>query len=132
MKQWYAQKPDLFTKQIRKSSGARHQGQYRRTGWRSCYNPWPDRLFRAALDCCDAGGHAVGLTITTGAFAVKAKKEAWGDGAHPIELVDSDGLVKLFENLFELVSGHVKHTILMKRFSTNSGEVENVSCQFIR
>jgi restriction system protein len=37
--------------------------------------------------------------MTTGTFTVEAKKDARRDGAPPIELVDGDDLVKLFENL---------------------------------
>lgn len=37
--------------------------------------------------------------ITTGAFTMDAKKEAIRDGAHPIELVDGEKLVTMFETL---------------------------------
>ena len=40
-----------------------------------------------------------GIILTTGTFTVEAKKEARRDGAPPIELVDGDDLVTLFENL---------------------------------
>jgi restriction system protein len=39
------------------------------------------------------------IILTTGTFTVEAKKEARRDGAPPIELVDGDDLVVLFENL---------------------------------
>lgn len=39
------------------------------------------------------------MIITTGVFTVDAKKEARRDGAKPIELVDGDSLVELFESL---------------------------------
>ena len=40
-----------------------------------------------------------GIIITTGIFTVEARKEARRDGAKPIELVDGDKLVELFESL---------------------------------
>jgi restriction system protein len=40
-----------------------------------------------------------GLVITTGTFTVEAKREARRDGAPPIELVDGEALVRLFESL---------------------------------
>ena len=40
-----------------------------------------------------------GIIITTGVFTADAKKEAWRDGAKPIELVNGDNLVELFESL---------------------------------
>jgi restriction system protein len=39
-----------------------------------------------------------GIILTTSSFTKEAKKEAIRDGAPPIELVDADGLVDLFEN----------------------------------
>lgn len=53
------------------------------------------RDFRGAMQ----GRADKGIIITTGTFTVEAKKEARRDGAPPIELVDGDDLVKLFENL---------------------------------
>ena len=40
-----------------------------------------------------------GIIITTGTFTLEAKKEARRDGALPIELVDGDALVEMFERL---------------------------------
>jgi restriction system protein len=40
-----------------------------------------------------------GIIITTGSFTLEAKKEARRDGAPPIELVDGEKLVEMFENL---------------------------------
>jgi len=40
-----------------------------------------------------------GLVVTTGTFTLEAKREARRDGAPPIELVDGDDLVRLFETL---------------------------------
>ncbi len=37
--------------------------------------------------------------ITTGSFTMDAKKEAIRDGAHPIELIDGEKLVGMFEGL---------------------------------
>jgi len=40
-----------------------------------------------------------GIIITTGTFTVDAKKEAVRDGVPPIELVDGEKLVQMFEDL---------------------------------
>jgi len=40
-----------------------------------------------------------GITITTGTFTTEATKEARRDGAPPIELVDGETLVQMFERL---------------------------------
>ncbi len=40
-----------------------------------------------------------GIIITTGTFTTEATKEARRDGAPPIELVDGEKLVELFEKL---------------------------------
>lgn len=40
-----------------------------------------------------------GIIITTGTFTSEAMKEARRDGAPPIELVDGDTLVQMFERL---------------------------------
>lgn len=53
------------------------------------------RDFRGAMQ----GRADKGIILTTGTFTVEAKKEARRDGAPPIELVDGDDLVVLFENL---------------------------------
>jgi restriction system protein len=39
-----------------------------------------------------------GIILTTSNFTKDAKREAIRDGAPPIELIDADGLVDLFEN----------------------------------
>lgn len=51
------------------------------------------RDFRGAMQ----GRADKGIIITTGRFTSEAKKEAIRDGAPPIELVDGDSLVNLFE-----------------------------------
>ncbi len=53
------------------------------------------RDFRGAME----GRADKGIIITTGVFTVEAKKEARRDGAKPIELVNGDELVALFESL---------------------------------
>lgn len=53
------------------------------------------RDFRGAME----GRADKGIIITTGIFTVEARKEARRDGAKPIELVDGDKLVELFESL---------------------------------
>lgn len=53
------------------------------------------RDFRGAL----IGRADKGIVITTGSFTMDAKKEAVRDGANPIELVDGEKLIKMFERL---------------------------------
>lgn len=53
------------------------------------------RDFRGAM----IGRADKGIVITTGNFTMDAKKEAVRDGANPIELVDGEKLVKMFEKL---------------------------------
>lgn len=53
------------------------------------------RDFRGAM----MGRADKGIIITTGTFTTEAMKEARRDGAPPIELVDGETLVKLFERL---------------------------------
>lgn len=53
------------------------------------------RDFRGAL----VGRADKGIMITTGSFTMDAKKEAIRDGAHPIELIDGEKLVGMFEGL---------------------------------
>jgi restriction system protein len=53
------------------------------------------RDFRGAM----AGRADKGIIITTGAFTADAKREAVRDGVPPIELVDGETLVSLFERL---------------------------------
>ena len=42
-----------------------------------------------------------GIILTTGTFSTEAKKEARRDGVPPIELVDGDKLIEMFE-MFEI------------------------------
>ena len=53
------------------------------------------RDFRGAM----TGRADKGLILTTGTFSAEAKREAVRDGAPPIELVDCEKLVQLFEHL---------------------------------
>jgi restriction system protein len=53
------------------------------------------RDFRGAM----MGRTDKGLFITTGVFTVDAKKEAVRDGVPPIELVDGEKLLDMFESL---------------------------------
>jgi restriction system protein len=53
------------------------------------------RDFRGAM----MGRADKGIFITTGSFTLEAKKEARRDGVPPIELVDGDALVDMFERL---------------------------------
>lgn len=52
------------------------------------------RDFRGAM----IGRADKGIMLTTGSFTMDAKKEAVRDGAHPIELIDGEKLVAMFEN----------------------------------
>lgn len=51
------------------------------------------RDFRGAM----AGRADKGIILTTGTFTADAKREATRDGVPPIELVDQDKLVAMFE-----------------------------------
>lgn len=51
------------------------------------------RDFRGAM----SGRADKGIIITTSTFTIEARREAVRDGVAPIELVDADGLVNLFE-----------------------------------
>lgn len=53
------------------------------------------RDFRGAM----VGRADKGIFLTTGTFTMEAKKEAVRDGANPIELIDGEKLVKMFEHL---------------------------------
>jgi restriction system protein len=53
------------------------------------------RDFRGALQ----GRADKGIVLTTGTFTTDAKREALRDGATPIELVDAEKLVDMFESL---------------------------------
>lgn len=53
------------------------------------------RDFRGAM----AGRADKGIILTTGSFSADAKKEAIRDGVPPIELVDGEKLVRMFEKL---------------------------------
>jgi restriction system protein len=53
------------------------------------------RNFRGAM----TGRTDKGIFITTGTFTAEAQREALRDGAPPIELVDADKLVSMFEKL---------------------------------
>ncbi len=53
------------------------------------------RDFRGAM----IGRADKGILLTTGTFTMDAKKEAVRDGANPIELVDGEKLVRMFERL---------------------------------
>jgi restriction system protein len=63
--------------------------------YQGAVTPSQIRDFRGAL----IGKADKGILITTGTFTLEAKKEARRDGAPPIELVDGDILVQMFEQL---------------------------------
>lgn len=53
------------------------------------------RDFRGAM----TGRADKGIILTTGTFTNEAKREAYRDGAPPLELVDGDKLIEMFESL---------------------------------
>jgi restriction system protein len=53
------------------------------------------RDFRGAME----GRADKGIILTTGTFTQEARREARRDGARPIELVDGDKVVDMFEKL---------------------------------
>jgi restriction system protein len=61
--------------------------------YQGAVTPSQVRDFRGAM----MGRADKGLIITTGTFTVDAKKEARRDGVPPIELVDGDALLEMFE-----------------------------------
>jgi restriction system protein len=63
--------------------------------YQGAVTPSQIRDFRGAM----MGRADKGIIITTGTFTLEAKKEARRDGAPPIELVDGDILVQMFEQL---------------------------------
>jgi restriction system protein len=63
--------------------------------YQGAVTPSQIRDFRGAM----MGRADKGIIITTGTFTIEAKKEARRDGAPPIELVDGDTLVQMFEQL---------------------------------
>jgi restriction system protein len=63
--------------------------------YQGAVTPSQVRDFRGAM----GGRTDKGLIITTGTFTLEAKKEARRDGVPPIELVDGDSLVEMFERL---------------------------------
>jgi len=63
--------------------------------YQGAVTPSQIRDFRGAM----MGRADKGIIITTGTFTLEAKKEARRDGAPPIELVDGDILVQMFETL---------------------------------
>lgn len=63
--------------------------------YQGAVTPSQIRDFRGAM----MGRADKGIIITTGTFTLDAKKEARRDGAPPIELVDGDTLVQMFEQL---------------------------------
>ncbi len=63
--------------------------------YQGAVTPSQIRDFRGAM----MGRADKGIIITTGTFTLEAKKEARRDGAPPIELVDGETLVQMFEQL---------------------------------
>ncbi len=63
--------------------------------YQGAVTPAQVRDFRGAM----MGRTDKGIIITTGTFTLEAKREARRDGVPPIELVDSELLVQMFEQL---------------------------------
>jgi restriction system protein len=70
------------------------------------------RDFRGAM----AGRADKGLILTTGTFSAESRREAVRDGAAPIELVDGDKLVDLFEQLELGVSPRTTYDVVDEFF----------------
>jgi restriction system protein len=71
------------------------------------------RDFRGAL----IGKADKGILLTTGSFTMDAKREAIRDGANPIELVDGEKLVSMFEKLELGVKPKVVYEVDMDFFN---------------
>jgi restriction system protein len=71
------------------------------------------RDFRGAL----VGKADKGILLTTGSFTMDAKREAIRDGANPIELVDGEKLVRMFEKLELGVKPKVVYEVDMDFFN---------------
>lgn len=71
------------------------------------------RDFRGAL----IGKADKGILLTTGSFKMDAKREAVRDGANPIELVDGEKLVRMFERLELGVKPKVVYEVDMDFFN---------------
>jgi restriction system protein len=63
--------------------------------YQGAVTPSQVRDFRGAM----MGRADKGIVITTGTFTLEAKKEARRDGVPPIELVDGEAMVQMFERL---------------------------------
>ena len=63
--------------------------------YQGAITPSQIRDFRGAM----MGRADKGIILTTGTFTLEAKKEARRDGVPPLELVDGEALVQLFEQL---------------------------------
>lgn len=63
--------------------------------YKGAVTPSQVRDFRGAM----MGRADKGIIMTTGTFTLDAKKEARRDGVPPIELVDGDALIEMFEKL---------------------------------
>lgn len=70
------------------------------------------RDFRGAL----IGKADKGILLTTGSFTMEAKREAVRDGANPIELVDGEKLVGMFEKLKLGVKPRIVYEVDMEFF----------------
>ena len=71
------------------------------------------RDFRGAL----VGKADKGILLSTGSFTMDAKREAIRDGANPIELVDGEKLVRMFEKLELGVKPKVVYEVDMDFFN---------------
>jgi restriction system protein len=74
------------------------------------------RDFRGAM----TGRADKGIIITTGSFTAEARREAARDGAPPIELIDGDKLIDMFQNL-ELGVSPVKTYEVNEKFFEEFG-----------
>jgi restriction system protein len=80
--------------------------------YQGAVTPSQVRDFRGAME----GRADKGIIITTGVFTAEAKREARRDGAKPIELVNGDDLVELFQSLELGVKPRITYDVVYEFF----------------
>lgn len=75
--------------------------------YKKVVTPSQVRDFRGAME----GRADKGIIITTGVFTAQAKQEARRDGAKPIQLVNGDDLVEMFQDLELGVTPRISYNI---------------------
>ena len=80
--------------------------------YQGAVTPSQVRDFRGVME----GRADKGIIITTGVFTAEAKREARRDGAKPIELVNGDDLVELFQSLELGVKPRITYDVVYEFF----------------